>query len=83
MALETEARTLAIKDARQKAEAMAKELSYHLGKAIQVGEGGDTENQETNMRFGQAKIMASESAPTIAAGQITIPANVSIVFELE
>jgi len=81
--LEKEARRLAIGEAKQKAELMAKELGLTVGQALEVHDSAANDSQP-QLRGGmmQSKMMGDAALPTIAAGQIVIPAQVSIIFEL-
>lgn len=80
-----QARDLAVKAAREKAEALAKALGQDIGKAQSI-----EEVPETN--YGYSRYVANFSGnetprakavgPSIAAGQTTISASVTVQFEL-
>jgi len=84
-ALEAQARTKAIDDARSKAEELAKELGVSLVRVV-----GFNENSGGPIYY--AKTMAMDSAagsapsvapsPTIATGQNKITSNVSVTYEI-
>ena len=83
-ALEAEARTKAIDDARAKAEELAKELGVSVVRVVGFNESGGTP-----MYYAKAMSMDSASgeaavAPSaeIAVGQNKITSNVSITYEI-
>jgi uncharacterized protein YggE len=89
-----QARSLAINAAREKAEAMAKELGMKVGKPITIREeysnwwssyswrwGGGGMSQNVVQNAGSSGAMPDDS--TFALGQITVNARVSVTFEIE
>ena len=85
VALEAEARTKAITDARAKAEELAKELGVSLVRVVGFSENGG------GRPIYYAKAMAMDSgistapsapAPEIATGQNKITSNVSVTYEI-
>jgi uncharacterized protein YggE len=79
-----QARDLAVKAAREKAEALAKALGQDIGKAQTIEEGEDSEYTRgiyANANFTFAAREKSAS-PSLAAGQKTISASVTVSFEL-
>jgi uncharacterized protein YggE len=84
-----QARDLAVKAAREKAEALAKALGQGIGKAQSIEEMPETNNQSPyglsnalfQTRMVDAKMRANE--PATAAGQNTILASVTVSFELD
>ncbi len=85
VALETDARKLAIKNAKQKAEDYVSVLGQKIGKALTI-----TDNTQTSfphpVAYAQMKSMSADDEmprETLATGQIEITANVSVSFSLE
>jgi uncharacterized protein YggE len=89
-----QARALAIQAAREKAEAMSKELGMKVGKPVTIREeysnwwssyswrfGGGSMSQNVVQNAGGSGSMPDDSA--FAPGQITVNARVSITFEIE
>lgn len=81
-----EARAMAVRSAREKAAAMARELGQTIGKAIHISE---TQSQipygftANSTRFdGQASTSDAVST-TLALGKIRVTARIQIVFELQ
>ena len=80
-----EARALAVRAAREKAAAMAKELGQSIGKAIHISE---TQNQipygfTANSSSYDGRASASDAiSTTVTLGKISISARIQIVFEL-
>lgn len=81
---EAEARNLAIKSAKEKAEAMASQIGQSIGKAYFINE--DTPPVIPFQRYGAMKAMdMQESAgndPTIAPGELEIKGRVTVSFVL-
>jgi len=78
-----EARTLAVKAAREKAEAMADALGQKIGRPIKIDEGVEQAwgpRALANASFDNGT--RAELKETMATGKIRIPANVSVVFEI-
>lgn len=91
-----QARTMAIKAAREKAEALSRELGMKVGKAITIGE--DHSNYWSSYWGGRNYSNVSQNlaqnssgaggdgdgvSGTIAPGKITVTAGVSVSFEIE
>lgn len=74
-----EAITLAIDDARKRAEVMAKAAGKSLGEIISVSETGLT----TPIYYGAERTMDSAASVAIEPGQLDITASVTVVFELK
>lgn len=83
---ESEARKLAMKEAKHKAEDYVSVLGQKVGKAMTISD--NTQSYNPQPVYARFKTMAIESdaAPrneTLAVGEITITANVSVNFILE
>jgi hypothetical protein len=82
---QSEARKLAMKEAKLKAEDYVSVLGQKIGKAITISDNSQTYYPQPV--YGAMKTMAmdSEAAPreTLAIGEINITANVSVNFILE
>lgn len=82
---QSEARKLAMKDAKIKAEDYVSVLGQKVGKAMTISD--NSQNYQPQPVYARMKAMAMEdsSAPreTLAEGEITITANVSVSFILE
>ncbi|HLQ50478.1 MAG TPA: SIMPL domain-containing protein [Terriglobales bacterium] len=81
-----QARDLAVKAAREKAEALAKALGQEIGKAYSIEEVPETNNQyawgyASNVSYEVTKTR-SQAGPTTAAGQKTVSASVTVSFDL-
>ncbi len=85
-AIKTEARSVAIADARAKAKIMARDLGVHLGRVISF-----YDNAEVPMpiAYGATDMMVKSSmgaamapAPVIPTGENTITSNVSVTFKI-
>lgn len=79
-----EARSLAIEEARTKAEVLAKELGVKLGKVVSFSENSGNYYpmySKTMMGAGDA-VSAQESAPTLPKGENKITSNVTITYEI-
>lgn len=84
--LQSDARKLAIKDAKAKAEDFVSVLNQKVGKANVISDNSQGYNPQPQPRMYAMKSMAmDESAPkeTLAIGEIEIVANVSVSFILE
>ncbi len=84
--LQSEARKLAIKDAKVKAEDFVSELGQKVGKAIIISD--NSQNYTPQPRYAMMKSMAvssDEAAPreTLAEGEIEITVNVNVSFILD
>ena len=82
---QSEARKLATKDAKAKAEDFVLALGQKVGKAILISDNSQTYNPQPRMYAMKTMAMDVESAPreTLAVGEIEITANVSVSFILE
>jgi len=83
---ESEARKLAMKEAKHKAEDYVSVLGQKVGKAMSITDNTQSYNpQPVYARFKTMGAMESDAAPreTLAAGEITIISNVSVNFILE
>lgn len=83
---QSEARKLAMKDAKLKAEDYVSVLGQRVGKAMTISD--NSQNYQPQPVYARMKTMAmDESATTVretlAEGEITITANVSVSFILE
>lgn len=80
-----EARSLAIEDAREKAEILAKDLGVRLGKVVSFSEGGDyrmySSAKMVEMSYDAAP--AGAQAPTLPKGENKITSNVTITYEIK
>jgi len=82
--LQSDARKLAIKDAKAKAEDFVSVLGQKVGKAILISDNSQNYNPRPVM-YAMKSTAMDESAPreTLAVGEIEITANVSVSFILE
>ena len=71
---------LRVDDARQNAERLADSLGLTLGDAIQVNSGPMMRPPVPVVRA-EAMAMADAAPQTYSAGDLTVTANVSVVFE--
>lgn len=81
----SEARKLAIKDAKHKAEDYVSVLNQKVGKAILINDNTQTFFPQPMFKGAMMNAMADESSPkqTLAVGEIEVTANVSVSFILE
>lgn len=77
-----QARDMAVKAAREKAAALAKALGQDIGKAQSIEESPEPDSSMANTRYYANAEKASEAGPSIAPGQKTISASVTVSFEL-
>lgn len=80
---ETEARTLAVKEAKQKATDYANALGQKVGKAILVSDGTSYDAPIVRPMYMMKSVSADEMKETLAVGEIEVTSNVSISFSLE
>ena len=83
---ESEARKLAMKEAKHKAEDYVSVLGQKIGRAMTISDNTQVYNpQPVYARFKTMAMESDSAAPreTLAAGEITITANVSVNFILE
>ena len=80
-----EARQLAIKNARHKAELYAAAASVKVGRVISIAEGGAAAVPRPQLRGEAARIaMSADLSPVpIAAGENEFKATINVVYELE
>ncbi|WP_338407616.1 SIMPL domain-containing protein [uncultured Flavobacterium sp.] len=82
--LQSDARKLAIKEAKAKAEDFVSVLGQKVGKAILISDNSQTYNPQPRMYAMKSMSMdESASRETLAVGEIEITANVSVSFVLE
>jgi hypothetical protein len=81
----SEARKLAIKEAKHKAEDYVSVLNQKIGKAILINDNTQTYFPQPMYKGAMMNVMADESVhkETLAVGEIEVTANVSISFILE
>ena len=81
----SEARKLAMKDAKHKAEDYVSVLNQKIGKAILINDSTQTYYPQPMYKADMMVAAAAEMAPreTIAVGQIEVTATVSVSFILE
>jgi uncharacterized protein YggE len=77
-----QARTMAVADARRKAEQLATELGMEVGDATYVSEWVDYYPMSRGMVF-EADAAASISAPSISPGAQSVSLSVQVTFELQ
>lgn len=82
--LQSDARKLAMKEAKSKAEDYVSVLGQKVGKAILISDNSQAYNPQPRM-YAMKTMAMDESAPreTLAIGEIEITANVSVSFVLE
>jgi uncharacterized protein YggE len=78
-ALQNQARIAAIKDAADKAELYAKAVGYRVKRIVTVSEAG---GYEPPRPVPMARMAQAAPATPIAAGEVSINANVNVTFEL-
>ncbi len=83
-ALQSEARKLAIKDAKSKAEDFVSVLNQKVGKAILISDNSQSFNLQPVM-YRMKSMNMDDASPreTLAAGEIELIVNVSVSFVLE
>jgi uncharacterized protein YggE len=83
--LQSDARKLAVKDAKAKAEDFVSVLGQKVGKAILISDNSQVYIPQPRMYAMKTMAMDIEAAPreTLAVGEIEITANVSVSFILE
>jgi len=80
-----DARSLAIKDAKEKAELLAKDLGVKLGKVVNFSESNNNfypMYSAKDMSLGAEMIQDSVQAPVLPKGENKISSNVSITYEI-
>lgn len=83
-----QARAMAIKAAQEKAIALTKEIGQSIGKAYSITEDGPTpyayaQNRSSNFIGGLIADSSPSEESTLALGQISITARVTVSFELK
>ncbi|WGK64077.1 SIMPL domain-containing protein [Croceiramulus getboli] len=81
-ALHEEARKKAILNAKQKAMTYAGTLGQEIGKARSISEGGTSSRPQPEMRMMAMADSGGVPSDTMAPGEMTITAQVQVVFEL-
>ena len=83
--LQSDARKLAMKEAKAKAEDFVSVLGQKVGKAILISDNSQTYHPQPRMYAMKSSMAMDESAPreTLAIGEIEITVNVSVNFVLE
>ncbi|MDA1334807.1 MAG: SIMPL domain-containing protein [bacterium] len=83
--LEREAREEAIKDAREKAEALASDLGVRLGRIVGFSEGGRGGIYYAEKSYATLDSVGGNAipSPSIPVGENEITSNVTIIFELK
>jgi len=78
-----QARSLAIAEARNKAEILAKELGVKLGKVVSFGENNNDYYPMYDAKMMSVSARAESSvAPTLPKGENKITSNVTIIYEI-
>ncbi len=82
---ETEARTLAMKDAKQKADDYVAVLGQKTGKAISISDNSQVYQPQPLYTRMKTMVVGSEGTPreTLAPGEIAITANVNVTFVID
>jgi uncharacterized protein YggE len=80
-----QARDLAAKAAREKAEALAKTLGQQIGKVYSIEEVSEPSYESSNVLADGALLTKTraDASPTTAAGERTVSASVVVCFELD
>ena len=83
--LQSDARKLAMKDAKAKAEDYVSVLNQKVGKALLISDNSQVFMPQPRMYAMKASMAMDESAPreTLAIGEIEITANVTVSFGLD
>ncbi len=79
--LMAEARTLAVGDARARAETLAAAAGVRLGRVLTISEGGGAYPQP--QFYARTEMMAMDASVPVAAGEQTLSSSVSMTFEIE
>jgi uncharacterized protein YggE len=77
----TESIAIATRDARAQAEALASALDVKLGKVLKATT--VSEARPIPIRMGRAMAMSANVATPVEPGEVTVPATVSLTFEIE
>ncbi len=78
-ALQAEARTLAVEDARARAEALADAFGLAVGEPVSIREGG---MDQPSLRSFDTAMGLGGAGPVISEGQLSVAMQVTVVFEL-
>ncbi|MGB5983746.1 MAG: SIMPL domain-containing protein [Desulfobacterales bacterium] len=81
-AQQAEARLVALRNARGKAEALAAEFDQILGTAVEIVEGLRPTSRAGDPFNSGAAVLSSESRETLAPGLISVKAAVTVTFQL-
>lgn len=86
-ALKSDARSLAIADAREKAQAMADDLGVRLGKVVSFYDNADTGypmpmEASSDMMMVKSAVMSTASSPSIPMGENKVTSSVSVTFRI-
>jgi uncharacterized protein YggE len=83
--LQSDARKLAVKDAKAKAEDFVSVLGQKVGKALLISDNSQSYVSQPRMYAMKSSMVMDESVPreTLAIGEIEIKANVNLIFILE
>ena len=84
--LEDQARALAAKDAKRRAEIYAATLGFNLGKIIEITEGRARNQPIIQAKLERGTMMMDASAPNsapIEAGEQAITSNVTVIWNIE
>jgi uncharacterized protein len=77
----TEAIAIATRDAHAQAQALASALDVKLGKVLKATTA--SQEQPRPLRMGRAMAMSASVATPVEPGEVTVPATVSLTFEIE
>jgi uncharacterized protein YggE len=77
------ARALAIRAAREKATALAREIGQTIGKAHSISEESEGRNMSANTTTLAGGRFSDDESSTIAPGTIRVTAQVSVSFILQ
>jgi uncharacterized protein YggE len=78
----TEAITIATRDAHAQASALASALGVKLGKVVKATTVSE-QRPIPMQRVGMAMAMSAKVATPVEPGEVTVPATVSLTFEIE
>ena len=81
--LQTEARGKAISDAKQKADALAKQLGVRLVRVVSFSENGASPGPYPMVAYGlRGEADATKSSPEISLGQNKVTSTISVTYEI-
>lgn len=82
-ALQEEARSLAIKDAREKADQLVKDLGVRIVRVVSFNDGGGYYPYERSFDFGgDTAVFESAAVPELPVGENEVTVNVTITYEI-